>query len=78
MEQFGTSIHVLFTDIHMPGPMDGLELTELAHRRWPHLQLVVTSGRSRISSKQVADDGKFIPKPYDFAQLEKVIQRTNS
>ena len=57
-------VRLVFTDIDMPGSMNGLELAELMHRRWPNVKLLVTSGHHMLSDSQIPDDGHFIPKPY--------------
>lgn len=62
-------IAILFTDVEMPGSMNGLELANRVAARWPHIRLVITSGRVRIRNQDVPDDGQFIPKPYYPAQL---------
>jgi CheY-like chemotaxis protein len=38
------NIHVVFTDIQMPGSMDGLKLAEFVRKRWPPIKIVATSG----------------------------------
>jgi CheY-like chemotaxis protein len=38
-------IHVVFTDIQMPGSMDGLKLAWFVRDRWPPIKIVATSGR---------------------------------
>ena len=66
-------VRVLFTDVHMPGTMDGLGLAEYVHLHWPWIVLLVTSGRDRLQKSDIPDDGKFIPKPYTPQQMaEKV------
>ena len=57
-------VRVLFTDINMPGALDGLDLAREAHARWPHLKLVITSGRLRPADSEIPDDGRFVAKPY--------------
>ena len=57
-------VHVLFTDINMPGALDGLDLAREVHERWPAIKLVVTSGRLRPSDSEIPDSGRFIAKPY--------------
>jgi two-component system, response regulator PdtaR len=64
-----SDVRVLFTDIQMPGPMDGMDLTREVHRRWPNVLLVVTSGRLRPKQEEIPDDGRFISKPYAEAEL---------
>jgi CheY-like chemotaxis protein len=57
-------IRVLFTDVKMPGSMDGLELADLVRRRWPHILIVITSGHLMPESVRLPDDAVFIAKPY--------------
>lgn len=57
-------VRLVFTDIDMPGSMNGLELAVLVHRRWPNVKLLVTSGHKMLSNWQIPDDGHFVPKPY--------------
>jgi two-component system, response regulator PdtaR len=59
-------IHVLFTDVQMPGPMDGLALAHHASKQWPWIGLLITSGRlgpHRESS--LPQTSRFLAKPYD-------------
>lgn len=66
-------VGVLFTDVNMPGALDGLDLARLVHERWPAIQLVLTSGRGL--SVPVPDDGRFVAKPYSIKEMtEAVIQ----
>lgn len=60
-------VGVLFTDVNMPGALDGLALAELVHQHWPAIKLVVTSGRGLEAP--VPDDGRFLAKPYRLAEL---------
>ncbi len=57
-------VRVLFTDINMPGALDGLDLAREVHARWPGIKLVVTSGRLRPSDSEIPDSGRFVAKPY--------------
>ena len=47
MESHGLRIHVLFTDIQMPGTMDGLSLAHHTSKHWPWIGLLITSARPR-------------------------------
>ena len=60
-------VEVLFTDVDMPGKLDGLALANLVHAQWPAIRLVVTSGRSLAGP--VPDDGRFVAKPYSLQHL---------
>jgi two-component system, response regulator PdtaR len=64
-----SDIRLLFTDINMPGAIDGVELARQVHERWPHIRLVITSGRKMLAHEEIPDDGRFLPKPYRPAEL---------
>lgn len=66
-------VSLLFTDVDMPGTMDGLRLTELVHRRWPDVKLIVASGRLKIRDCDLPDDGRFVQKPYFAAAIRATI-----
>jgi CheY-like chemotaxis protein len=57
-------VTALFTDIDMPGGMNGLELAKIVHERWPRIAIVVTSGVFRVAADKLPGDGVFIQKPY--------------
>lgn len=62
-------VQLVFTDIRMPGRMDGLELATFAHSHWPDIRLVVTSGHTVIPDSEIPDGGRFVSKPYDLKRL---------
>jgi CheY-like chemotaxis protein len=62
-------VRLLFTDIEMPLGIDGLELARQVHERWPKVLLVITSGKVRPAKAEIADSGRFIPKPYRAEEL---------
>lgn len=70
-----SDVKVLFTDINMPGPIDGLQLAAIIAARRPDVKLVVTSGRHRLKDYQLPDSGAFLEKPYTAAQLTALIHR---
>ena len=63
-------VHLLFTDIRMPGRMDGLQLADEVHRRWPNIKILVTSGDTWPSKDRIPDDGHFLSKPYRLDALQ--------
>ena len=62
-------VGVLFTDIDMPGSMDGMALAEQVHQRWPHVLLLISSGYARPHPDEIPDHGHFVPKPYRAATV---------
>jgi CheY-like chemotaxis protein len=57
-------ILVLFTDIDMPGRLDGLELARIVRQRWPWMRIIIASGRRDAERRRIPDSGVFVPKPY--------------
>ncbi|CAM5772091.1 response regulator [Labrys miyagiensis] len=65
-------VKVLFTDINMPGLLDGADLAQDVADRWPHLQLLLTTGKEMPPLYRIPVGCDFVPKPYD---LEKLLAR---
>jgi CheY-like chemotaxis protein len=55
-------IQLVFTDIDMPGSMDGLKLAAAVRDRWPPVHIIVTTGKTR--PMDIPANALFIPKPY--------------
>ena len=68
-----TDIRLIFTDIDMPGSMDGLALAHAVANRWPPVRIIATSGHFKVSETDLPTGGKFIPKPYRQHQLVDVL-----
>lgn len=66
-------IDLLFTDINMPGDLDGLDLAVIAHRQQPDLKLIITSGGQNVAAADIPNHGVFIPKPYDPRALTRLV-----
>lgn len=58
-------IRLMFTDIDMPGSMDGLKLAAAVRDRWPPIRIIVTSGHRHMSDELLPVEGRFFAKPYD-------------
>src|SRR5580693_2940170 len=56
-------IDLLFTDIQMPGSMDGLKLAHAVHDRWPEIKIILVSGQVNPSDEQRPADSRFFCKP---------------
>jgi CheY-like chemotaxis protein len=62
-------IQIVFTDVQMPGSMDGLRLAHLISTRWPPIRIVATSGRLRLRDDDLPQGGRFLSKPYAMSEL---------
>lgn len=62
-------ISLLFTDIQMPGSMDGLKLAHAAHTRWPHIKIILVSGQIAVTDADKPTDSKFFPKPLETKRM---------
>jgi CheY-like chemotaxis protein len=73
----GPPPRVLFTDVAMPGGMDGLELAREAKRRQPELKVVYTTGYSSLFASDATGElhGPVLPKPYTPARLQSQIEK---
>jgi two-component system, response regulator PdtaR len=71
-------VDFLFTDVNMPGDVDGVELARLVHERWPALRIVVTSGKDHVKKSDIPDQGRFVPKPYRTHEVVHLIEEMAS
>jgi CheY-like chemotaxis protein len=69
-------VHLLFSDIDMPGSMNGLELAQLVRDRWPKVRLLLTSGHHHIAGDALPEHGRFVRKPWTRERLIATIQAT--
>jgi CheY-like chemotaxis protein len=67
-------ITLVFTDIQMPGSMDGLKLARAVRGRWPPIKIVATSGLVDVGEKDLPEGGRFLAKPYRPEQLADVLR----
>jgi two-component system, response regulator PdtaR len=64
-----SDVSLIFTDVHMPGSMDGLKLAHFVRDRWPPVKIVATSARVRITASDLPEGGRFLPKPYSAGEI---------
>lgn len=67
-------VTIVFTDIQMPGSMDGLTLAAAVRDRWPPINIVVTSGQVELSPDDLPEGGRFLPKPYSPAEIMQTLR----
>jgi two-component system, response regulator PdtaR len=73
LEARSDEVRVLFTDVDMPGSMDGMALAEQVHQRWLHIRLLISSGYAHPHPDEIPDNDHFVPKPYRGATLVRHI-----
>jgi CheY-like chemotaxis protein len=66
-------IRVIFTDVNMPGSIDGIKLAHIVRNRWPPIDIIVTSGFNLGTEHILPDRGIFFPKPYTPAQIASAL-----
>ena len=57
-------VSLVFTDVHMPGTMDGVKLAHYIRDRWPPVRLMVASGVAILSERELPSGTGFLRKPY--------------
>lgn len=65
---------LVFTDVNMPGSMDGIKLARAVRERWPPVELIVTTGRGYIEMEDLPERGRFLAKPYDAGGLTRAFR----
>src|SRR5271154_2888067 len=68
-------IRAIFTDINMPGSMDGLKLARAVRDRWPPIKIVVVSGQVKFTQNDLPEGSRFFGKPFE---TDKMISELRS
>ncbi|KFC69279.1 Response regulator receiver protein [Bosea sp. LC85] len=67
-------VRILFTDVELPGSLDGLRLVELVREKWPPVELIVTSGHVQIDPQKLPERARFFRKPYSDGEILKTLK----
>ncbi len=70
-----SDIRIVFTDIQMPGSMDGMKLAAFVRNRWPPIELIITSARCGSEFVDLPDRAIFLPKPYNYGDVVAMLHR---
>ena len=68
------AVQVMFTDVDMPGSMDGLRLAAAVRDRWPPIKIIVTSGHRSVAKSKLPESSRFFEKPYDCVAVAKAMR----
>ncbi|UWU90978.1 response regulator [Bradyrhizobium sp. CB1015] len=66
-------VRIIFTDVQMPGAIDGVRLAHLVSQRWPLVKIIVTSGRMRLRQDDLPRGGVYLMKPYSATELTTAV-----
>ena len=66
-------IDLVFTDINMPGSMDGLKLAAAVRLRWPPIKILVTTGKAALTREQMPAGSIIVHKPYKIQDVLKAM-----
>src|ERR1043165_6047374 len=69
-----SDISLLFSDIQMPGSMDGLKLAHAVHARWPSIKIILVSGQVKLADAVKPADSRFFGKPLEMKQMIAELQ----
>ena len=68
-------IRLVFTDVEMPGTMDGVKLAHYIRNRWPPVHLVVVSGKAVLAESHLPAGSRFFSKPYNENAIVEELHR---
>ena len=74
----GREVVMIFSDVRLPGAMDGLDLAREAKVRWPHLTVVLTSGNAGDRLQALPAGVIYMPKPWQAAEVLALAERSKS
>lgn len=76
LDRHHRDIHLLFTDVHMPGDLDGFALARRTAERFPHVAIVVASGLAKPEPGDLPDGATFIAKPFSAEVVHHHVRKT--
>src|SRR6202167_6085769 len=69
-----SDIELLFTDIQMPGSMDGLTLANAVHERWPLIKIILVCGQWKLTDSDKPAASRFFGKPLEVTEMIAAMQ----
>jgi CheY-like chemotaxis protein len=64
LERYAGSIALVFTDVQMPGPKNGIDLAQETARRWPDIKILVASETYKLKDGDLPHGAVFVGKPF--------------
>lgn len=69
LRDHGGEALAIVTDVQMPGTLNGLQLADIVSRMWPEVPVLVTSGGPLVDPARLPPCAKFLPKPWQLADM---------
>ena len=69
-----SDVELLFSDIQMPGSMDGLTLARTVTARWPSIKIILVSGQMKLTCVVLPPECRFFGKPLEARKMIAVLQ----
>lgn len=70
-----SDVDLVFTDVQMPGTMDGIKLSHYIRERWPPVKLIVASGNAILEESSLPKGSRFFSKPYNDNAIKDTMAR---
>ncbi|MGH6782004.1 MAG: response regulator [Sphingomonadaceae bacterium] len=67
-------VRILFTEVELPGSLNGLQLVDVVREKWPPVELMVTSGHVQIDPQRLPAGVRFFRKPFSESEILKTLK----
>jgi len=74
LETEAQNVQLVFTDVHLPGPITGLALGHHVRKTWPWMSLLITSGYGTPEPSHMPEGSRFVLKPYKISKIAELIK----
>lgn len=69
-----SSLQLVFTDVQMPGKLNGFDLARKVSERWPHVRVVIASGAAVPTAGDIPSNAVFLQKPLSAALVHETLK----
>jgi two-component system, response regulator PdtaR len=67
-------VHLVVTDINLPGDSNGLQLAALVRDRWPSINIIIVTGYGAPKGEEIPSGSLFVPKPYSAQKMIEAVR----
>ena len=72
LRSVGVDVRLVFSDVRMPGTMDGIGLAHAVRSEFPTIKIVLTSGNA--TDLDLVDHDGFFPKPHSATKIVRYVK----